>query len=128
MTYNPTFLGTNGAWNITMRNLDATDYYSNIVVISALIVLVNNGLCLPDDGLVQNLYFENLSFGIKNDVLGNKIHGFALFLVAPHYRPINCVLNDFKFIDIHRVPIGPILAFWGTSMDNLLFSNLLVEN
>jgi hypothetical protein len=111
-----------------MRNIDATDFYSNFVVTSALVLIPNNAFCLPDDELVQNLYFENLSHAIQNDEFEIKFHAFALLLLTPHYRPINCVLNEFTYTNIDKTPGGPSLAIWGTSIDNLLFTNLLVDN
>jgi hypothetical protein len=113
---------------MTMRNIDATEYYSNEIVISGIVVIANNPLCIPNDGLVQHLTFDNFSLGIKSDEFKNKLLVFGLLLTNTHYRPISSTINAFKVSDIHRYPVGPVFALYGTRIDNILFSNLLVDN
>ncbi|CAI2369157.1 unnamed protein product [Moneuplotes crassus] len=127
-TYNFSLLNSYLPGNHTIVDVDCGGLPVNDQI-EVCIAFGSNSLCIPDDGLLQNLEVDSIYADgrVQNAGIGNVVIVPVISFAVP-YRPVEIKLTNFKFINITQHWTWGLFYLYSVGLEKGEISNFTFHN
>ncbi|CAI2379704.1 unnamed protein product [Moneuplotes crassus] len=114
--------------NITGSYIDCRGWYTQLLDPTPCLSYVISTTCLPDDGQVQIISFDNIQVGLTEKEGTDRMVLNAFLTVDQHYRTIDMRVEKFHAEGVHISSDFGVFGAIGNFMDVITYTDISIDN